>query len=83
MALAKESAAEPKKYRITFHGNGGDVEIVHNFKLNVYKRNVETVIDENYLAVLKGAVIETVVEGEDGKMMNVRIPQYSYSVEPL
>lgn len=67
-----------KQYKITFHGEGGDVEIAHNFKLNVYRRNVETTIDEHFLAVLKDAVVETVVDGKA-----VRIPMYSYTAEPI
>lgn len=74
---------ELKKYKITFHGEGGDVEIGHNFKLNLYKRNVETTIDENFLGVLRHAVVTTVVKGEDGKERHVSIPQYQYTVEPL
>jgi hypothetical protein len=69
-----------KKFKITFHGEGGDVEIAHNFKLNIYKRNVETVIDEHYLGVLRDAVIHTVIEDADGKRKNVTIPMYSYSL---
>lgn len=79
--MAKESAL--KQYKITFHGEGGDVEIAHNFKLNIYKRNVETTIDENFLAVLKDAVVHTVVQDENGKERAVRIPMYSYSTEAL
>ena len=70
--------AELKQYNITFHGEGGDVEIAHNFKLNLYKRNVPTTIDEHFLAVLKDAVVHTVVDGKE-----VKIPMYSYSVEPI
>jgi hypothetical protein len=71
-----------KKYKIVFHGEGGDVEIAHNYKLNLYKRNVETEIDENFLAVLKDAVVHTEIETE-GKRKKVTIPMHSYSVEPL
>lgn len=79
-----KSKKEPlKQYKITFHGEGGDVEVGHNFKLNLYKRNVETTIDENFLNVVKDAVITTSYQGEDGKNRNVSIPQYSYTVEPL
>jgi poly(3-hydroxyalkanoate) synthetase len=67
-----------KQYKITFHGEGGDVEIAHNFKLNLYKRNVETTIDENFLAVLKDAVVNTVVDGK-----SVKIPMYSYTTEAI
>lgn len=73
-------AKAPKQFKITFHGEGGDVEIAHNFKLNVYKRNEETTIDEHFLGVLRHAVVQTQVQGEDGKMKNVTIPQYSYTV---
>lgn len=73
--MAAEKAAAPKKFKITFHGEGGDVEIAHNFKLNVYKRNVETEIDEHYLGVLKHAVVHTVVDGKE-----VTIPQHSYTI---
>lgn len=73
-------AKELKKYTITFLGEGGDVEIGHNFKLNLYKRNVPVEIDENFLGVVKHAVVETTVE-VDGKRKKVTIPQYQYSVE--
>lgn len=76
-------AKELKQYKITFHGEGGDIEIAHNYKLNVYKRNVETTIDENYLAVLKHAVVQTQVKGDDDKLKNVTIPQHNYTIEPL
>lgn len=81
--MANEKAAAPKKFKITFHGEGGDVEIAHNFKLNVYKRNVETEIDEHFLGVLKHAVVHTQVADKDGKLQNVTIPQHNYTVEPL
>ncbi len=86
--IKKDEAAAPKakplkQYKITFHGDGGDVEIGHNFKLNVYQRNVETTIDENFLAVLKDAVVTTTVEDENGKPRAVKIPMYSYSVESV
>ena len=69
-----------RKFKITFHGEGGDVEIAHNYKLNVYKRNVETEIDENFLGVLKDAVIHTVIEDSNGKRKAVTIPMHSYSL---
>jgi hypothetical protein len=81
----QEVAAEPKakkatvkQYKITFHGEGGDVEIAHNFKLNIYKRNIETTIDQNYLDVLKNAVVHTVVDGK-----SVSIPQFAYTIEGI
>lgn len=76
------SKSDLKQYKITFHGEGGDVEIAHNFKLNVYKRNVETTIDENFYGVLKHAVVHTQVKDEKtGKMTDVSMPQYNYTVE--
>lgn len=72
-----------KQYKITFHGEGGDIEIGHNFKLNLYKRNVETTIDENYLGVVKAAVITTIVEDADGNRKHVTIPQFQYTAEPI
>ena len=77
--MAKDTGL--KQYKITFHGEGGDVEIAHNFKLNLYKRNVETTIDENYLGVLKDAVVNTTVKDDKGNDQAVRIPMYSYTVE--
>lgn len=82
-AKASRKAPALKQYKITFHGEGGDIEVGHNFKLNLYKRNVETTIDENYLGVIRDAVIQTEVQDESGKRRNVRIPAYQYTVEPL
>lgn len=76
-AAAKKA---PKRYKITFHGDGGDVEIAHNFRLNLYKRNVETEIDEHFLAVLRDAVIHTVVEDSNGTRKAVTIPMHAYSL---
>lgn len=78
--MGKHMAKELKKFLITFHGEGGDVEVAHNFKLNLYKRNTPVEIDENFLGVVKHAVVETFVE-VDGKRKAVSIPQYQYSVE--
>jgi len=82
-AKPEAKAKKPKQFKITFHGDGHDVEVIHNFVLNVYKRNVETIIDENFLGVVRNAVIHTHVQDENGKRREVRIPQFSYTVEPL
>lgn len=82
-AKPEAKAKKPKQYKITFHGEGHDVEVVHNFVLNVYKRNVETTIDENFLGVVRDAVITTQVQDESGKRKDIRIPQFNYTVEPL
>jgi hypothetical protein len=85
LAKPETKAKKPvlKQYKITFHGEGGDIEIGHNFKLNLYKRNVETTIDEHFLAVVRDAVITTVVEDGDGNKKQVRLPQFNYTVEPI
>jgi len=70
-----------KQYKITFHGEGGDVVLGHNHKINLYKRNVETTIDELFLGALRSAVVETEIEDADGKRKKVRIPQEQYTVE--
>jgi hypothetical protein len=76
---SQPEAKVKKQYKITLHGEGGDVLIGHNYKLNVFKRNVETVIDEDFLDVLKNSVIKTKNEaGED-----VSIPTHNYSVEAI
>lgn len=81
---AKKAGDAPlRKYKIMFSGEGGDIEIGHNFKLNLYKRNVWTTIDENYLGVLRAAVIETTVQDADGNKKAVRIPAHQYELEAL
>ena len=72
-----------KMYKIMFSGEGGDVEIGHNFKLNLYKRNVWTTIDENYLGVLRDAVVTTIVQDAEGNTKQVRLPAYQYELEAL
>lgn len=79
--MAKDTSL--KQYKITFHGEGGNVEVGHNYKLNSYPRNVETTIDENFLGVVKAAVVTTTVQDEAGNARHVSIPQYSFTVEPL
>ena len=79
--MEKPAKKALKQYKITFHGKGPDVEIGHNYKLNLYKRNVQTSIDENYLDVLRKAVITTVVQDESGKWQNVTIPTIEYTLE--
>lgn len=80
-------AAAPKMYRVTINsgedkGDKGDVFLSHNYKPILIKRDEPVVISEHYLDVLKHSVIETFIKGEDGKEHPVRIPRYSYNVEP-
>ena len=79
----KERKKSLRMYKITFHGEGGDVEIGHNFKINQYKRNVEALIDENFLQVVKDALITTEIENADGKRQRVSIPTFQYTAEPV
>lgn len=86
--VEKVSKKALKQFKITFHSSedkteAEDVVIGHNCKLNRYQRDVATTIDENFLAVLKDAVIKTVVKGNDGVEREVTIPRFSYSVEPV
>lgn len=81
-------AAVPKKYRVTIHsgedkGDKGDVFLQHNYKPILVKRDEAVVLDECWVEVLKHSVIETFAKGEDGKEHPIRIPRYSYNVEPV
>lgn len=90
-AKVKAEKKPLKKWKITFHSGEGenadhsDIEIGHNYKINVYKRNVETTIDENFLGSLRAAVINTVITtvSEDGKSKTtqaVTIPRFAYTL---
>lgn len=84
-----EKAKPARKYKITIHsgedkGDKGDVFLSHNYKTLLIQRDKEVVIDERYLNVLKGTMIETFVKDpETGKESAVRIPRFSYNVEPV
>lgn len=85
--MEKPEKTKLKQYKITFHsGEAGteteDVVIGHNGKLNRYQRNVETTIDENFLGVLKDAVIYTVIKDDNNNEIKVTQPRFSYSVSP-
>jgi len=84
--VVKEKRKSPKLYEITFHNDGNDssdVVIGWDYKLNQYKRNVRTTINENFLSALKDAVIYTKVKDADDKEIAVTIPRFSYTVNPL
>lgn len=77
-----------KMYKIVFHSGEGkdeaeDVIIGWNCKMNRWQRDVESTIDENFLGVLKDAVVKTILKGEDGKEREVTIPRFSYTVTPV
>ena len=51
-----------KRYKVTFHSVGddkSDIVLVHNYVTNVYQRDKPVEIDENFLAVLRDAKLET------------------------
>lgn len=75
-----------RMFTVTIHPGPGndmsDVVIGHNYVLNVYQRNVPVQMAENYLRVLRDAVVTTTVQSPDGQMTQaVSIPQYSYTVD--
>jgi len=74
---------EKKMYYITFLGEGGDVELVHNYKLNIYKRNEKCLINEDFLHVVKSAVVQTEVQDGENSTKSVRIPQLTYELEAV
>lgn len=76
-------AEKPKRWKVTIHsinGDNSDVVVGHNFKINQYKRNVEVEMDDNYLEVLKGAVVHTTVQDQNGVETEVSIPMHAYTV---
>jgi len=40
------------------------------------------IINENYLDVLKNAVVNTTIKQEDGTITPIRIPRFSFTVTP-
>jgi hypothetical protein len=86
-AEKKAAAAPPAMFKVTIHsGEGeadkGDVPIIHNYKQIVIQRDKEVTINENYLNVLKDAVVNTSIKSEDGKITPIKIPRFSYTVTP-
>ena len=75
-----EKSKKLRQYKITFHGDGAPVEIGHNYRMNIYPRNVETTIDENYLDVLRQSVTKTRKQDGMGNWSDVAIPTYSYTL---
>jgi hypothetical protein len=76
-----------KEYWITFHTGAGndnsDIPISHNHVTNLYKRNEKAKINENFLSVLKDAVISTTIRDENGKEKQITIMPYTYTVEVI
>lgn len=76
-----------KMYKLTIHsgegdGDKGDVFLGHNYAAILIQRDKEVIVNEHYINVLKDTVIETVVRDGEGKDRHIKIPTYSYSVEP-
>ena len=84
---AKATSKKLKEYWITFHsgmgGDNSDIPISHNHVTNLYKRNERAKINENFLSVLKDAVIDTEIRTEDNKVKKIRLQPYTYTVEEI
>lgn len=80
-------AVKQKMYKVTIHsgedkGDKDDVFLAHNAKSMLIQRDKEVVIPETFLECLKHSVIETTIKGEDGVVRPIKIPRFSYNVEP-
>jgi hypothetical protein len=67
--MAKE---ELKMYKVTINSgesesDKGDVTLVHNYKQITIQRDKEVEISENYVNILKDAVVVTAIRDENGK----------------
>ena len=76
----------PKMYKIRINSgedatDQGDVVVAHNYKQSVIQRDVDVVVSEHIVNVLKDAVVNTTVKGDDGKEREVRIARFSFSSE--
>lgn len=85
---APEPASGGKKVKLTIHsgegpGDKGDVFIQHNYRTLQIKRDVQVEVDAFWVDVLKDTMIETVSGDGNTKMQGVRIPRYSFDVEPV
>lgn len=60
----------------------GDVVVAHNYKQSVIQRDVDVVVSEHIVTVLKDAVVETTAKDDKGNERTVRIPRFSFSSEP-
>lgn len=86
-AEKKAAVAPLAMFKVTIHsgedkGDKGDVVMAHNYKQIVIQRDQEVTINENFLNVLKHAVVETSIKSDDGKITQVKIPRFSYTVTP-
>lgn len=84
----KAKKPELKKYKVIIHsgedkGDKGDVVLAHNFRQVLIQRDKEVVIDENLINCLKHSTIDTFTIGENKEIIPVKIPRFSYSVEPV
>jgi hypothetical protein len=82
---AKKDAV--KQYKVTIHSgedkaDKGDVFLSHNFKSLLIQRDQEVTIGEHFLEVLKHSTIETTVKDDKGNERAIKVPRFSYSVQP-
>lgn len=85
---APEPASGGKKVKLTIHsgegpGDKGDVFIQHNYRTLQIKRDVQVEVDAFWVDVLKDTTINTVSGDGNTKLQGVRIPRYSFDVEPV
>lgn len=85
-APTKSRKEAVKQYKVTIHSgedkaDKGDVVLAHNFKQILIKRDEEVTIGEHFLEALKHSTIDTTIRDE-GKERAVKIPRFSYSVQP-
>lgn len=82
----KARAVAVKQFKVTIHsgedkGDKGDVVLAHNFKQILIQRDQEVTINEHFLEALKHSTIDTTIRDE-GKERAIRIPRFSFSVQP-
>lgn len=85
-AKGKKADKLAKMYKIRISSgedaaDKGDVVVAHNFKQSVIQRDVDVVVSEHIVNVLKDAVVETTVKDDKGNERQVRIPRFSFSTE--
>lgn len=76
-----------KQFKVTIHSgedkaDKGDVFLAHNFKNILIQRDQEVTIGEHFVDVLKHSTVETVVKDDKGVERTVKVPRFSYNVQP-
>jgi len=82
-----EKAVAPKMFKLTIRSGEdesekGDVVLSHNYKQIQIKRDQEVVVGEQYIEVLKHAVMHTETKDANGKMRSASVSRFSFQAEP-